>query len=408
MASGGSKYFQINPIRREDPNAGARGRAAGEDIGKLLGGLAGAIKGAQKDALANKLMTDESIGEQPGAGVTQDLGKLPADGSDASSGSTAPIDLGTAPIDQTFTNSATGNVEPVQQVPGEDVNQLRQAMVASRLQSSSAPTTSTLSDDDLRRAMAGGPQPAAASTTDGSDFSLRPEDLTASGPANTNTVGSLIHTGGTQELDLQKEMLAQRLQKAQLTKKEAPPDPLDTAIKQAKLAKLQQETTAAGKPKVVKEEKNPPAVNIASEPVIDQNQLNNHIDGIYGKGSANDIAATINEPAMIDDPKNPGQQISNPSAPTVSSDGQSVTVGPKNHRITMPLSQAQIYAKQYNAQQIRQGLAPVRVPGEDQTVGATADNPYPAKTNLDVYSRPPGSWVRLPNGKVAQVPERKQ
>lgn len=377
-----SRYFQINPIRREDPNAGQRGAAAGEQIGKLLGGLAGAIKGAQKDALANKLMTDESIGEQPGAGVTQDLGKLPADGSDASGGDTTTQDLGTAPVDPTFTNPATGNVEPVQQSQGGD-DELRRAIVASQL--SSSPSAATVGSSPT-----GGPQPAAGSTTADSGFSLRPEDLTASGPANTATVGSLIHTGGTQELDLQKEMLAQRLQKAQLTKKEAPPDPLDTAIKQAKLAKLQQETTEAGKPKVIKPEKNPPAANIGSEPVIDQNQLVNHVDDQYGNGTFSKILAGVNDPN---------------TAPVVTGNSVTFTAGDKT--ITVPLDEAQTLVKQQNALRLKQGLSAYRVPGEDQSVGATAGNPYIAKNNLDVYSRAPGTWVRLPNGKVAQVPERK-
>jgi hypothetical protein len=413
-----SKYFQINPIRRQqDPNAVQRGMAVGQDIGKLLGGLAGAIKGAQKDAIANKLMTDESIGEQPGAGVTQDLGKLPPDGSDASSSSGAPIDLGTAP-GQTFTNPSTGDVQTVQQIPGEDVNQLRQAMVASQLQSSSAPTTSTLSDDDLRRAMAGGPQPAAsraASGLGGSDFSLNPSDYSAGGTAfgdkgsSAGTVGGLIHTGGTQELDLQKEILAMRLAK-QKAAADAADDAakaagtgryaLENPIRRAQLENIQSEI-AARKNKPVKEEKNPPAANIASEPVIDQNQLNKHIDGIYGNGVASKLASSINESPTLPD------GTPNLNFPVVTADSVSVPIGP-NKTISMPLAEAQAYVKQANALRLKQGLPAYRVPGEDQTVGSTAANPYPAKNNLDVYSRAPGTWVRLPNGKVAQVPERRQ
>src|SRR4029077_20125567 len=136
-----SKYSRNYPLPRPYQQQGGndweRGLQAGAQIGKLLGGLGSAIQEAQKNALANKLMTDESIGEQPGAGVTQSLGKL--GGSDGSS--TTPIDLGITPVDQTFTNPATGNVEPVQQDQGAGDDELRKAMVASQLQSSaSAPT----------------------------------------------------------------------------------------------------------------------------------------------------------------------------------------------------------------------------------------------------------------------------
>jgi hypothetical protein len=71
------------------------------------------------------------------------------------------------------------------------------------------------------------------------------------------------------------------------------------------------------------------------------------------------------------------------------------------------LAQAQVYTRQANVLRLRQGLPALRVPGEDQTVGATPDNPFIAHNNLEVYSRAPGTWIRLPNGQVAQVPARK-
>jgi hypothetical protein len=70
------------------------------------------------------------------------------------------------------------------------------------------------------------------------------------------------------------------------------------------------------------------------------------------------------------------------------------------------MADAQIYTRQMNALRLKQGLPAFRVPGEDQSVGAAADNPFIAKSNLDVYSRAPGTWIKLPNGKIAQVPGR--
>ena len=79
------KYLQSVAARRRDYGDDIqRGIASGEQIAKLIGGLAGAIKSAKQDAAANALMTGRNISDQPGAGVTQDLGKVPAD--------TAPTD----------------------------------------------------------------------------------------------------------------------------------------------------------------------------------------------------------------------------------------------------------------------------------------------------------------------------
>jgi hypothetical protein len=71
--------------------------------------------------------------------------------------------------------------------------------------------------------------------------------------------------------------------------------------------------------------------------------------------------------------------------------------------VSMPLSQAQMYAKQINALRLKRGLPALRVPGEDQRLGATPDNPYPAKNNLDIYSRAADTWLRLPNGKITHL-----
>jgi hypothetical protein len=409
-----SRYLRRVDIRRpagvSDVQAGL---AAGQEVGKLIGGLAGAIQAQQKNALANKLMTDQSISEQPGAGQTIDLGTLPSDGSSdgrsdgssnvasddslrqamvasqLSSSSGQPQDLGQLPSSDPMTPGPSGAQQPMPDPGGSD-DQLRQAMAASRL-SGGSPTVASV---------AGGPQSNAKAPIAGSSDSMfNPSDY--SGGSGKGTVGGLIHTGGTAELDLQKEMLAQQIQKAQLQKALAPekqPDPLDTALKRAELAKRQYELA---NPKTEKPDKNPPAVDIANEPVTGQDQLNKHIDGIYGNGAASTLASSINEPATLPD------GTPNPNAPVVTADSVTVPTGP-NKKITMPIGEAQVYVKQANAIRLKQGLPAYRVPGEDQSVGATAANPYPAKTNLDVYSRAPGTWVRLPNGKVAQVPERKQ
>lgn len=416
MASGGSKYFQISPGRRRDTgNDVSRGLEVGQTIGKLLGGLGGAIQTAQKNALANRLMDEASIGDQPGAGVTQSLGKLESDSGDATQ-------LGTAPP-QTFTNPSSGNVEPLQG-PDTSNTDLAQAVAAARLGgSANAPTV--------------GSEPQAASG--GTDFNLNPSDYSAGGTAfgdkgtAAGSVGGLIHTGGTQELDLQKEMLAQRIQKASLAKSAA-----ETADAQAEaagtgkyalqaikerlgIAKTEAEIRNLNKPE--KEDKNAPAVNIDSEPVRDQNQLVRHVDEQYGKGTYDKLIAAVSDgsidPSEVEvEEKNPdGTLRKNPdgtviitrkpgkSVPLViSKDANGIAKEIKN----IPIDEVKTYIRQTNLQRLQNGLPAFRVPGENQEVGKTKDNPFIAHNKMEILSRVPGTYVQLPNGRIviAEGPKR--
>lgn len=403
MAAGGSRYYQPTQIRRQDPQDVNRGLQVGQEVGKLLGGLAGAIKGAQKDALANKMMTDADISSQPGAGQTQDLGTLPGgpqpNAGGGSGGSTA-LDPDPDPIQ---TNQPGASINPnfqpeyaFQDMPDTSVNSAaNQQQAATALQS----------------------QPAGATAAGGGDFTLNPGDFSGGG----KTVGSTVHTGGVQEMELQKEMLALQMQKASMANSQASAQQkladaqakasgtgqyaVQAAIQRAQLAKAQQ--ALQPKPAVVKPE-DMPITSLDQEPVNNQAQLNKYIDTQYGKGAANGIASTVMEPPTIDDPKNPGTQIPNPNAPVITKDANgiasTITVGPKNKRVTMPIATAQTLVKQQNALNLKQNQPLLRVPGEDQSVGATADNPYPATSKLDALSRAHGTWVKLPGGQVAQVP----
>jgi hypothetical protein len=373
-------YYPRRAVQQQGSDA-ARGWEIGSQIGKGLGGLAEAIQQAQaqakQDAIANQLMNSQPLGQNT---TPQDLGIMP--GGDGSS-----QDLGTLPADQTFTNPASGNVEPVQ--TGDD-----NAPIQMPTSAGSGPTVGSQMD-----------QSQTASAT-GDDMPLPTSD--GLGP----TAGSLIHSGGLQELKLrqafQEQNLNSAIKQAQLAKATQGPDPLSVALDRARLAQIQAETAGTGgyakDGKTGKKGEVAPAANLGSEPVTDPEQLTNHIDGLYGKGAAADMVSTMNEPPTIPDPTDPSKTIPNPNAPAIN--GNSITVGPAKNRITLPVTMAQVLVKQLNALQLKQGLPAFQVPGEDQTVGATAANPYIAKNNLDVYSRAPGTWIRLPNGKVAQVPNR--
>jgi hypothetical protein len=413
MAAGGSRYYQSTAIRRQDPDAVNRGLQVGAEVGKLLGGLAGAIKGAQKDAIANRLMDEQSLAGQQGApGVAQDLGTLPSD-----DGSTSAATDNA----QTPTTQDLGTLPQRNAAPSLGINP--------DIAATSTDTSDAVGDTDLAQAIAaaklgGGPTvgsaapPTSTTTTQAAplsssgDFTLNASDYAGAGP---KALGSTIHTGGVQELDLQKEILAQQMQKQEMASSKARAADLlaeqqgtgrfaiDAATKRAQLANIQSEMRARDtKPKAG--EKNPPAVNVDSEPVIDQNQLNGHINKIYGPNAAEGMASTLNEPQTMVDPDTK-MTVPNPNAPVVT--GTTVTVGPKNKRVTMPLEEAKVYAKQANALRIRNGLPVYPVPGETDTTLGTKLNPYPTRNNLDVAARPPGSWVILPNKKIAQVPERR-
>lgn len=422
----GSVYLRRVQARRQyqQPDDVQRGWEIGQEIGKALGGLGTAIQGAQKNALANKLMTDQAIANQPGAGQTISLGKLPGGPQPAASGDQPDpnADLSTdLPEDvssslstnippQTFTNPATGNIEPVSGTGGA--------------YSGTAPD-STVAQNVAAFQLANTPaQPG--------DFTLNPSDY--SGGSGPGTVGSLIHTGGVEEMNLRKEMLAQQIQQQNLSNsqqaaalkladaqaKAAGTGPYATtaALKRAQLAAAQAKAAAAAKGKPVDLEKNPPpATNLDSEPVINQTQLDNTIGG---KNSSDQLASSLMVPMKVPDPNNPDKTIPNPdpSAPVISGDPsdvtkQQITFGPKNKRTTMPLAQAQIYAKQINSLKRRQGSPLIRVPGEDQSIGETPDNPYVAKNKLDALSRAKGTYVRLPptpqnpNPPVVQVGDLK-
>lgn len=379
-----------------------RGIAAGEAAGKLLGGLGTAIQGAQKNALANKLMNTQdapraALVNAPGSGGDSggpqpgppDQGNTVDPGADLSTDLPEDVSsqLSTTTPTQTYTNPATGNIEPLQgQTPPTTYSGTNtDPLVASNVAAARLSTPSSTAT------------PNRISATDWSKQN-----------PNVSIFGTQQHTGGVQEMELQKEMLAMQMQKAQLARANAPaapPDPLDQALKRVRLAQAQQnlQNPKGNKPAAVKPE-DMPITNLDSEPVNNQAQLNKHVDTIYGKGTSGNLASTIMEPPTIDDPKNPGTQIPNPNAPQVSADGQTVTVGPKNKRVTMPIKTAQTLIKQQNSLNFKQNQPLLRVPGEDQTQGATANNPYPVMSKLDMVSRAHGTWVKLPNGTIAQVP----
>lgn len=124
-------YPRVNRQPQSQGDA-ERGLAVGASIGKLISPLAGAIKDMRQDAVANQLMDQQSIGDQPGAGVTQDLGTLPADGSTTADSGTS--DNWQLPDSSSPVPGATdGTVGGLLHTGGVDEMKLRQEAVKNQL-----------------------------------------------------------------------------------------------------------------------------------------------------------------------------------------------------------------------------------------------------------------------------------
>ena len=114
-----------------------------------------------------------------------------------------------------------------------------------------------------------------------------------------STAGTRPHTGGMQELELQKEMLAMQMQKAQLAKANAPPpapDPTTVALKQVQLAQARKNLLKPDAVSKTAVDKTSLANNMDTEPVEDQAQLVRTYESTHGKGSFDDTVSAFNAP----------------------------------------------------------------------------------------------------------------
>jgi hypothetical protein len=359
------------PARRGQQARGGgdfeRGWQIGGQIGKGLSGLASAIKTAREqaaqDVVANQLMDEQAASQLPPA---QSLGRLDGGGGEQTQALGTLDQSGGAPPGS-YLNPATGSVEPLQ---GTDANA---PLTLPPVVGGSGATVGSI-----------GNAPAQ-----GGDLTL--PDTSGAGPK----VGGLVHTGGLAEMRLRQEFQKNQLnyeagktRLANLLNPPAKPGRIGVQPQPGQAGAwtgYQPPKAGASTTRVTKGQPEEP-IQIGSEPVTDQTQLVQFFDGIYGKGAFGKVMANITNA-------------------TVSDDGKSVAVGPPGKPINVSLSDAQVYTKQLNVLRHRQGLAPLPVLGEDPNLGADQTNPYPATNNLDVYSRAPGTWVRLPNGNIAQVPK---
>ena len=371
MASGGSKYFNITPIKRQQQSPGdvERGLAVGQEIGKLLGGLSGAIKEQQKNALANKLMNTENA---PRAALVDPGGQ---NVTTTTPGQTTPGDPGwedpdpdPIPVQPTLgINTNIGGDS------GDGYNYDLSNDVAATKASQSLPTTTSFVPNQI--------------------------------PAGVSTAGTAPHTGGTQEMDLQKEILAQQVQKQSLasaTAKAADEQAQQSGTGKYALEQQKQRLEMANiqsqiderKAKLnapAKVDKNAPPVDITNEPVTSQDQLNKYVDANYGNGTSTALlsaAADASQDLTLDSNKKPTGMVN-------------LLVGKKP--VSIPVSEAATYVKQANVLRRKQNLPLLRVPGEDPNLGRTADNPFPVTSKMEGLGRAPGTFVKLPDGTVMKV-----
>ena len=197
-----SKYFR----RVDAANRNLTGQndvERGWDLGtKMSSALSKAIGDYQKNALANKLMTEQDISDQPGAGQTQDLGKLGGPQPGAPDTSNAPDTSSTG--DQGWQDPDPNPIPDPSASPGG---------------TTSDPYTFDLSNDVAAKKAEIALPPITVTGNAPPDQGMDFSNLQTSGPANNRTVGSLVHRGGVAEMDLRKDMLAQQIQKADLADK---------------------------------------------------------------------------------------------------------------------------------------------------------------------------------------------
>ena len=369
-----SKYFRYTSPKRNQytqDDAGTRGLAAGVAAGKLVSGLAGGFEEMQKNAVANRLMNTE---DAPRAALV------------------AP---GSSTVATPESTQITGGT-PGWEDPDPDPIPAPPPPMGVNPDYKPPDDQYDLSNDVA--AVPGTPQTVPATV------SRQPNVI----PAGVPTAGTPQHTGGVNEMNLRKEMLASQLSKSQDTRAAAADTraaakaaaeeadrPLEAATKRAQLAHTQAETESLLNPKV-KEDKDAQATNITGEPVRDQKQLDDYVDKQYGSGVLNKLINLVSDQKNLDDPKivTANSVIIPIKEPDMYGQGKS---------ITMPLEDAKAFIKQQNVMRLAHGLPAFRVPGEDQTLGTTPRNPYQAKTNLDVYSRA-GGWIRLPDGRLRPPP----
>ena len=374
-----SKYFRYTSPKRNQytqDDAGTRGLAAGVAAGKLVSGLAGGFEEMQKNAVANRLMNTE---DAPRAAL---------------------VDPGSQTVATPESTQITGGT-PGWEDPDPDPIPAPPPPMGVNPDYKPPDDQYDLSNDVA--AVPGTPQTVPATV------SRVPNTI----PAGVPTAGTPQHTGGVNEMELQKQMLAMRLQKSQDTRasaKEAADAAdrqaeaagtgkyaLEAATKRAQLAHTQAETESLLNPKV-KEDKNAQATNITGEPVRDQKQLDDYVDKQYGSGVLNKLISVVSDQKNLDDPK-----IVTANSVIIPLSAPNPLTGESAKSLSMPLEDAKAFIKQQNVMRLAHGLPAFRVPGEDQTLGTTPRNPYQAKTNLDVYSRA-GGWIRLPDGRLRPPP----
>jgi hypothetical protein len=321
--------------------------SAGWGIGeKVGGGLAEAYKNAMANKYANQIMNEMDSGQNT---TPTDLGNVPGDGGDSSP---AP-DIGSTAGEEAY---VTG--EPVSG-PG--------------LPTPLPATTAT--DSDLARGI------AAARLQGG----------------NSPSVGSVVHTGGVQELNAMKEGLAiQRDQAAlALAQQKAQTPPPVTQIGEGTFRGQTAQKPAKPQKYV------PNSGDWENDSTTDDfNQVQADTDAQLGKGTYAQIIQNHNR--LLDAKGNYPAPDANgnyviPLDDKEPGKGRTITVSAGDfNRIIM----------RYNAARVRNGQAPVGPqpeglhPETGQPAGSVA-NPYVPTSNLSIRTLPYGSYMII-NGKLVQ------
>ncbi len=315
--------------RRATPQDGGdfeRGWQIGSQIGKGLSGLAGAIQDARQNAVANQLMNTQN---PPRAALVSPGYSPGGDTTDPNADLSTDLPQDVSPvIGGTDTGDMTPNVIPAG-VPTYGT----------------APATGGIAEMKLR-------QEAAKEQLN--QQNIQSEIAKRQAAANLANIRTGLAARGTQPQG-------------------------GNASAWSGYGQSQGQPTAKGKTVA-------PTGPLNTTPLTDFSQLQQHINGMYGKGTYESIVNNLD------------------SADTTTNPGYVTFADSKGNQQKIPSSEFGIYQKQYNALRISKGLPPVYGKGQDATVGDSATNPIPITNDLDAATVPPGKYFRRPDGQIGQRP----
>ena len=245
-----------------------------------------------------------------------------------------------------------------------------------------------------------------------------PQDFTlpdTSGGGLGPNVGSLVHTGGVNELNMRMAMAQQQQAQA----KQDLADQLTKARIASEIGRsglIQAQTERAQRPAVTKPTKpgsyQPWSIDANNDPAADNySYISADFDNKYGaKGAYGAFSRAYNQLTPDDlagKTENPAMTINRDKDGNVTS--YTANDAKSNPVATVPASEAPYWMDRTNAANIRLGqprIGPMPNGVNDnsgQPGGSSQVNPIAVTSNLQARALPTGTWIQLPDGSTRQI-----